>query len=178
MGRRVAVQRFGVCAALLAGCWRDAPIATTPPEQRPSTVAPAQRRDIGLLGAYWCSIEDQGYAYPKFPCVISRRNAGGVELAKLGGSQRFVGQVFANADGGFAFAGKFFCPWGACDSPLTGNFERGPSSTFRGTFTDNSIVVTLEPAEDTAFAGYGGDSYGGASYAGNSPNARPIRARP
>src|SRR4051794_13272792 len=62
-----------------------------------------------LAANYFCSIESDGYKYPRFPCAI-RAVGDKYELAKLAGSQRFRGEVHAVADG-FSFDGEFFCPF-------------------------------------------------------------------
>ncbi len=114
-----------------------------------------------LEGAYWCSIEDSGYTYPPFPCAI-RKIGERFVLAKLGGSQRFQGEVRAQGDG-FTFAGQFYCPWGDCTQALHGSFRPAGGGALKGTFRDARFVVTMKPAPDSAFGGvaYGGDSYGG-----------------
>jgi hypothetical protein len=122
-----------------------------------------------LSAKYFCSIESDGYTYPRFPCAI--RSVGDkYELAKLGGSQRFRGEVRAVGDG-FSFDGEFFCPFGDCTSPMHGEFVRRPDGTLVGKFDQQSIVVTLEPGgggDDGNGAAYGGDSYGGFGYGGAS----------
>lgn len=115
-----------------------------------------------LTASYFCSIESDGFHYPRFPCAI--RSVGGkYELAKLAGSQRFRGEVRAVADG-LSFDGEFFCPFGDCTSPMHGEFVRRPNGTLVGTFQQPAIVVTLEPNGDGGV--YGGDSYGGFGYGG------------
>lgn len=115
-----------------------------------------------LTASYFCSIESDGYKYPRFPCAI--RSVGNkFELAKLAGSQRFRGEVRVVGDG-FSFDGEFFCPFGDCTSPMHGEFVRTPSGTLVGKFQQPGIVVTLEPSGNGA--AYGGDSYGGFGYGG------------
>lgn len=120
-----------------------------------------------LTASYFCSIESDGYKYPRFPCAI-RAVGGKYELAKLAGSQRFRGEVRAVGDG-FSFDGEFFCPFGDCTTPMHGEFVRRPNGTLVGTFQEPAIVVTLEPnGNGAAYGGaaYGGDSYGGFGYGG------------
>jgi hypothetical protein len=118
-----------------------------------------------LRASYFCSIESEGFKYPRFPCAI--RSVGNkYELAKLGGSQRFRGEVRALGDG-LSFDGEFFCPFGDCTSPMHGEFVRRPNGTLVGTFQEPAIVVTLEPDGGNG-ASYGGDSYGGFGYGGAS----------
>lgn len=115
-----------------------------------------------LSANYSCFIESDGYKYPRFPCAI--RSVGDkYELAKLGGSQRFRGEVRAVGDG-LRFDGEFFCPFGDCTSPMHGDFVRRPDGTLVGQFQQQSIVVTLVP--DASGGAYGGDSYGGFGYGG------------
>jgi hypothetical protein len=119
-----------------------------------------------LTAGYYCSIQDGDFKYPAFPCALKKVD-GRWMLAKLAGSQRFRGEVTPRGDG-FWFAGEFYCPWGDCTQPLHGVFEAAGNGRLRGTFTDASMVITLEPAPDAAFGGasYGGDGYGGFGYGG------------
>ncbi len=129
----------------------------------------------GLEGSYWCSItsgdadgQDQ-LTYPKFPCAITRED-NRLVLAKLGGSQRFTGDISPSSDGRFSFAGQFYCPWGACTQPLHGEFRPTRDGVMIGAFTDDQTLhVRLWRAPDGAFGGvgYGGGSYGGGMYGGN-----------
>ena len=163
-----AVRRFGTCAGLAlaavsTACWSATPAApTAPPENRAAIAA-------GPEGAYWCSISESGYDYERFGCVI-KRTGSHLQLTKLGGSQRFTGRLTPNDRGGLAFDGKFFCPYGACDSPFHGVFRPDGRGELLGTFTDRQITVTLVPATTNALAaaGYGGAGYGGGGYGGNS----------
>jgi hypothetical protein len=106
-------------------------------------------------------------------------------LAKLTGAQRFKGVVTAT-DNGFKFAGVVFCPRNACDKPLNGEFRSTDRGQLRGTFHDDSMIVLLIPAPQSAFGGvsYGGDGYGnpfghgigtphGASYGLRKPPPTP-----
>lgn len=97
--------------------------------------APAKAADPAkkLLGSYLCTFKDGDVTYKAQPCKITRSKGEdgqpALRFAKSGGSQRFDGLV-TPTDGGFAFAGKFFCPRGACDAPLdnvafTGNRRDG-----------------------------------------------------
>ena len=154
---RPAVWRFGVCCVAIAACWRDPAARGTALENR------GGRAD--LTGAYWCSIEDGGYTYPRFPCVI-RWAQGHYTLAKLAGSQRFRGEIDP-VPGGFEFRGELYCPFGDCTQPLHGRFEQR-GAELRGAFNDARMIVHLVPAADAAFGGiaYGGGSYGD-PYAGD-----------
>ena len=127
--------------------------------------APLATRDLG--GAYWCSIEDSGFKYPQFPCAI-RKVDNRFVLAKLGGSQRFEGEIAPIASGGFTFTGRFYCPYGDCSQALHGTFEPVAGGGLRGKFSDSQMIVRLVTAPDAAFggAGYGGAGYGGAGYGG------------
>jgi hypothetical protein len=121
-----------------------------------------------LPGAYWCAIEDSGFKYGRFPCAI-RKTGDKLVLAKLAGSQRFEGEI-TPAGSGFAFSGRFYCPFGDCDQALDGLFEPATGGSLRGTFRNAKFAVELTRAPETAFGGasYGGDAYGGDGY-GVSP---------
>ena len=125
-------------------------------------------------GAYWCSINDNGFSYPPYPCTIQNVDHKLV-LAKLGGSQRFEGKL-EPAGGGFGFDGTFFCPYGDCSQPLHGTFVSSEGGLV-GTFRDSTIIVRMTAVQlgaashdSTLYGGasYGGASYGGASYGGAS----------
>ena len=152
-------MRPAVLLFAIAACWRD----------RPDAQEPIANRDVAtdLTGAYWCQIEDAGFVYPQFPCAI-RKIEDHFVLAKLGGSQRFEGEVTPLGKG-FSFAGQFFCPWGDCTQALHGTFKPTSRGGLRGTFSDAKFVVRMKPAPDSAFGGvsYGGDGYGGFSYGGH-----------
>ncbi|MBV8763099.1 MAG: hypothetical protein JO257_37785 [Deltaproteobacteria bacterium] len=127
-----------------------------------------------VVGAYACAIEDAGYRYPAFRCVI--RQAGGkLELVKLDGSQRFEGEVRQAARGGLAFSGRFYCPFGDCTQALHGEFAPDGGGGWKGTFTDARFVVWMTPAAGGAYGGngYGGQGYGGVGYGGAMVGAPP-----
>ncbi|MCX5744625.1 MAG: hypothetical protein NT062_19210 [Proteobacteria bacterium] len=171
------IRRAGlVSAAALIACWSNAsPVATTPVGNAQPLVQPGSSP---LEGEYWCSISvppfdgtETRYAYPNFPCTIRNQDRQLV-LEKHGGSQRFTGAVLPHA-GGFAFDGKFYCPWGACDQPLRGEFRNNAQGELIGTFSDDGkIEVRMVRAQPGAFGGagyglgYGGGGYGGGSYGG------------
>jgi hypothetical protein len=125
-----------------------------------------------LAGAYWCVIEQDNLAYPPFPCAIQNIDRRLV-LVKLGGSQRFEGNI-EHVGAGFSFDGVFFCPMGECTQPLHGMFEPSEGGLV-GTFRDSAIIVRMTAVQlglashdATLYGGasYGGVSYGGASYGG------------
>jgi len=179
--RRPAISRFGglACVALFS-CWSGNGTAVTTaatPSLEPGT------RDIS--GPYWCAIDDAGYEYPRYPCVI-RRVGDKLMLAKLGGSQRIRGHIELDARDGFTFVGELYCPWGDCTEEMRGRFRPMGKGGFKGTLhntldgpldheaPDASMLVTMFPAPANAFGGssYGGDGYGdpfgygGAAYGG------------
>lgn len=173
--RRPAISRFGGVAVVgLAACWSGsaAPPATTP-SLEPSA------RDVS--GPYWCAIDDAGYEYPRYPCVI-KRVGDTLMLAKLAGSQRIRGRIKLDNHEGFTFVGELYCPWGDCTEELRGRFRPAERGGFKGTLrgllgdgtAEPSMIVTLLPAPANAFggSGYGGDGYGdpfgygGAAYGG------------
>ena len=119
-------MRFGVVACVLVACWSNASQPTTI-DNHPGGTALAIR---DLTGAYWCSIESDGYTYEPFPCAI-RKLENRFVLAKLGGSQRFTGEV-RPLEAGFSFSGEFFCPWGDCTQQLHGTFRPAPDGALIG----------------------------------------------
>lgn len=154
-----AIVRFGAIAAFAMSCWSGKPQDSTLGNRSTSG-----ERD--LTAGYYCSIQDGGFKYPAYPCAV-RKLDGRWMLAKLAGSQRFRGEVIPRGDG-FAFDGEFYCPFGDCTQPLHGTFKPIGNGALRGTFSDASLVVVLQPAPDAAFGGaaYGGDGYGGFGYGG------------
>jgi hypothetical protein len=122
-------------------------------------------------GAYWCVIEQAALAYPAYACTIQNVDHRFV-LAKLGGSQRFEGEI-KPVGTGFSFDGVFFCPWGECTQPLHGTFEPSDGGLV-GTFRDSTMIVRMTAVQLGAAShdstlyggGYGGASYGGTSYGG------------
>jgi|GEM_PF-2713601 len=157
--------RFGVLACFVVlACWHD--------DRGSMPIANHLEAEVhDLSGAYWCAL-DQGATYERYPCVI-RKVGERFVLAKLAGSQRFQGTI-TPTETGFRFAGVFFCPWGACDKPLNGEFRAMQRGELRGTFRDDSMIVLLIPASQSAFGGvsYGGDGYGdpfGRGYKGTGP---------
>lgn len=172
-------SRGGLIAVFaLVACWSSAtPPQTTPVGNTTGGGSAMAAANPGLEGQYWCSItstSDLGkFDYPKFQCTITRED-GHLVLAKLGGSQRFTGEIAAldKADdgrAGFRFAGQFYCPWGSCTAQLHGEFRPGRDGVFFGKFSDDaSLHVRLWRAAPNEFAGmgYGGAGYGGAGYGG------------
>ena len=120
-------------------------------------------------GNYLCRIQEEGYEYPAFRCVV-RTNGGRTVLEKVDGTVRFRGVVAATA-GGFAFTGEVFCPFGDCTEPVRAEF-RGSSdgmwvAAFNARRAGPAMTVTLEPLlGDGGGSGYGGDQYGGYGYGG------------
>jgi hypothetical protein len=174
--RRPAISRFGglACVALFA-CWSGKGDPATTPMAASLEPSP---RDIS--GPYWCSIDDAGYEYPRFPCVI-KKVGDKLMLAKLGGSQRIRGLVKLDNRDGFTFIGELYCPWGDCTEQMRGRFRpsgKGYKGTLNGPLEhgdeEASMIVHLIPAPANAFGGngYGGDGYGdpfgygGAAYGG------------
>lgn len=188
---RPAVLHFGL--AVLAACWsgKGGEPATTP---GPSLEAGT--RD--LTGPYWCSIDDAGYEYPRYPCVI-KKVGDKLMLAKLGGSQRIRGNVTPDKHDGFVFIGELYCPWGDCTEEMRGRFRPSGKGGFKATLNGpldhagerGGMVVQLIPAPANAFGGsgyggdgygdpfgYGGAAYGGAGYGGYYRIDRRGRRRP
>src|SRR5215831_15819632 len=112
-----AVSRFGVpWFAVVTACWT----APATPTQAP-VVASMQPGGRDVSGNYWCTIDDDGFEYPKYPCAIKKVGEDLV-LAKLAGSQRVKGRIKLNGDG-FSFVGQMYCPYGDCDQVLHGSFR-------------------------------------------------------
>ena len=141
---RPAVWRFGALA--IAACWTG----------RTESTIDNHAAAAEVTGGYWCSIESGGYQYPQFPCTV-RRIDGHLTLAKLGGSQRFHGEL-APVAAGYRFDGELFCPYGDCTEEMHGTFV-AQGRELRGHF--GAMTVRMTPAPDSAFGGlaYGGDSY-------------------
>jgi len=171
--RRPAILHFGL--AFVVACWsgKGEQAATTGP-----TLEAAPR---DLTGPYWCSIDDAGFEYPRYPCVIKKVGEKLV-LAKLGGSQRIRGHIMLDKHDGFVFVGELYCPWGDCTEEIRGRFRPSGRGGFKGTLNgplddsgeEGGMLVQLVPAPANAFggSGYGGDGYGdpfgygGAAYGG------------
>jgi hypothetical protein len=131
-----------------------------------------------VVGRYACAIEDAGYRYRAFRCVIRQGAGGRMELVKLDGSQRFDGEV-RERPAGLAFSGRFWCPWGDCTQALHGVFAPDGAGGWKGTFSDARFVVWMAPARPGPLGGgasggqayggqaYGGDGYGGQAYGGD-----------
>ncbi|HEY5928181.1 MAG TPA: hypothetical protein VIV11_41120 [Kofleriaceae bacterium] len=160
--------RFGAIAVVAMSCWSG--------RAQDSTIDNRGAGDRDLTAAYYCSIQDGEFHYPRFPCAV-RKIEGHWMLAKLAGSQRFRGVVTPRGNG-FSFDGEFYCPWGDCSQPLHGMFKPIGDGRLRGTFRDATMVVLLERAPDHAFGGasYGGDGYGGFGY-GGATYGMPLKAR-
>jgi hypothetical protein len=156
---RPAVLVFGVA---LAACWGHSERSQPPL----SNALDLKQPDI--TGYYYCSIDSDGYDYPRFACTI-RKVGTNLVLAKLGGSQRIRGTIKLDDRDGFTFAGELYCPWGDCTEPLHGRFKPVGRGGYKGTFNEDSMIVRLEPAPANAFGGdgYGGDAYAGYGYGGD-----------
>jgi hypothetical protein len=122
-------------------------------------------------GDYSCSIEDSGYQYPPFRCIIYRADNGGHVLEKVGGSQRFRGSVLPEGDG-FRFDGTFYCPYGDCTENVSGTFAAAGSGMYRGSIqasNSQKAPITVSLQHTPGGFGYGGVGYGGAGYAAPPP---------
>ena len=153
---RPAVLRFGLGVVAFAACGGSR--AARPLENHGGAAR-------SVAGNYACAIEDEGYRYAAFRCVIRPAAGGRMELVKLDGSQRFEGQV-REGRAGLAFSGRFYCPWGDCTQDLHGVFAPDGAGGWKGTFSDAKFVVWMTPAPARAGGQFGGDGYGGAGYGG------------
>src|SRR5687767_12846151 len=115
-----------VCVFGVVACWSSKPSDPSTIENR----ALATERD--LTAAYHCSIRDGEYQYPPYPCAVRKIDERWM-LAKLGGSQRFRGEIKPRGDG-FSFHGELYCPWGDCTQPLHGEFRAIGNGALRGSF--------------------------------------------
>src|SRR5260221_7595136 len=142
------MSRACVLFDVLVACWSDKTPTTTVDNRQA-----LEQRD--LTGAYWCTITAGEFTYDPYPCVIRRIDRRFV-LAKLGGSQRFTGEVRAARDG-FTFDGEFYCPWGDCTQRMQGMFVPAQGGF---EYRDDHIVVHMVRAADGAYGG-GADGGGG-----------------
>lgn len=172
----------GACAAaaglIIAACIiQQEPQPSSLPANQAGGAPGADPVGAGGLanGDYACSIEDGGYRYPPFRCVVYSGENGGQVLEKMGGSQRFRGRVLEDGEG-FRFDGTFYCPHGDCTENVSGSFARAGDGAYRGTLDfarprQTPMTVSLELAPG-GFA-YGGGGYGGAAYAAPPPPPAP-----
>lgn len=188
---RPAVSRFGAMLSLsFVACWSgQQPTPATP-------IASLEPAAPDITGPYWCSIDQDGYDYPRYACMI-KKVGNKLMLAKLGGSQRVRGDIVLDGKDGFTFDGELYCPWGDCTEPMRGKFRPTGRGGFKGELFNPAqreddeditdiMTLTLTPAPQNAFggAGYGGDGYGdpfgGRGYGGHGygrryPHKRPYR---
>jgi hypothetical protein len=104
------------------------------PARAGSPPATAASEGAGFIGHYKCTFTQGEYSYPPFRCSISRRGAV-LWLEKQTGSQRIRGEVTPIADG-FRFSGTFFCPYGDCTRPVSGDFHCSSPRECNGTLDD------------------------------------------
>ncbi|HXT22431.1 MAG TPA: hypothetical protein VN923_16885 [Thermoanaerobaculia bacterium] len=171
---------YGAAAAaaglIIASCIvQQEPAPGTLPANQGGPPGAEQGAPAGGLsnGEYSCSIEDSGYQYPPFRCVVYSGENGAQVLEKMGGSQRFRGSVQQDGDG-FRFDGTFYCPQGDCTENVSGSFARAGDGAYRGTLAFASArqtPVTVSLQLTPGGMGYGGGTYGGATYAAPPPPA-------
>jgi hypothetical protein len=99
-----------------------------------SSPAPSASEGAGFIGTYKCTFTQGEYSYPPFRCSISRRGAV-LWLEKHTGSQRIRGEMTPTADG-FHFSGTYFCPYGDCTRPVSGDFQCSSPRDCSGTLDD------------------------------------------
>lgn len=115
----------------------------------PLAAAPAGFRD----GALWsCQISD----YDPQPCKVAQ-DSGQWRLTKLLGSQRFTG-VVAPRGASLAFAGEFYCPWGACTAPMDVDFNPDGAAGYMANFDGEEVRLRYDADLESE---YGGAGYGG-----------------
>jgi hypothetical protein len=155
------MSRLGLASIVLAaacGHAREQPA-------RLSNHAPGAEPGGLVAGDYACRIDEGGYRYPPFHCVVAARGDQ-VVLEKVEGSVRFRGTVTRHGDG-FAFDGELYCPWGDCTEKVHSVFAADGGGAYHGTVTSlqsGPATVTLRYAP----GGYGGDGYGGLGYGGGA----------
>jgi hypothetical protein len=157
------MSRFGLVIAVALAACGHAPVEP----QVLSNRAPGADRGGPPGGDYACRIDEGGYRYPPFRCVIASRG-GRVTLEKVEGSVRFRGTVTPVADG-FAFDGELYCPWGDCTERVHSVFAADGSGAYHATIESlqsGPARVTLRYTP--RFHAIGGDGYGGAAYGGDS----------
>jgi hypothetical protein len=132
-----------------------------------SNRAPAASGTL-TVGEYACRLDEGGYHYPPFRCVVSRRGSR-TWLEKVGGSVRLRGWLTPHGDG-FGFDGELFCPWGDCTEHVTAELASDGHGDWRATMSTaqaGPMTMTLAYAQGGfGGAGYGGDGYGGGAYGG------------
>ena len=113
------------------------------PARAGSPSAPPASEGTKLIGAYRCTFTQGEYSYPPFRCSISRRGAA-LWLEKHTGSQRIRGEVTPTNDG-FHFSGTFFCPYGDCTRPVSGDFQCSSPRDCSGALDDGppSTMIRL-----------------------------------
>ncbi|MBK6695747.1 MAG: hypothetical protein IPG50_26580 [Myxococcales bacterium] len=123
---------------VLADVVDASPSASTKPPPQP--LSDAERDE--LAGNYTCAMDDT----PAFPCRVANGT-----LEKLAGSQRFKGPIQKLPNGGLAFSGTFFCPFGGCTHPVSATFVRQGPGRYIGRFPVNG------PEARAAGGGPGGE---------------------
>ncbi len=95
-----------------------------------------------LLGNYACTFTQDDYTYDPFTCVI-KQVGDELQLEKISGSQRIKGKINLTEEG-FDFTGTYFCPWGDCTSPATGQFKKLEEGQYEGpVVTEDSTSPTI-----------------------------------
>jgi len=147
-----------VLGAAVVACQRTA----APPTL--SNVAPVGAgAGAPAVGAYACSLDEGGFQYPAFRCVVRARD-GRRWLEKVEGSVRFRGWATPDEQGGFAFDGEIYCPWGDCTEHVRIAFQPDGPGTYRAHRRVKGApdVITLRFLDGGG--GYGGGGYGGYGY--------------
>src|SRR5689334_6984958 len=111
------MRRFGLVMMVVAVAAACGPKGLSTVASRPSGNTGDPMAQSGLSpGDYVCTINESGYEYPPFRCVIANAN-GRMTLEKVEGSVRFRG-VVAPGPEGFQFDGEVYCPFGDCTEPV------------------------------------------------------------
>jgi len=96
-------------------------------------------------------------------------------LAKLGGSQRFEGEITPERLTASRSAGRFYCPYGDCTQALHGEFKAQPGGSLLVHSRTRKLTVEAQARTRQCVwrRGVWGDEYGGFSYGGAGYGGKP-----
>ncbi|HTJ46242.1 MAG TPA: DUF4893 domain-containing protein [Kofleriaceae bacterium] len=160
------MSRFGLVLLFVAACGHASE------KQELSNRAQGPANAALPAGDYACRLDEGGYLYPPFRCVVEARG-GRTWFEKVEGSVRFRGWLSREGDA-FAFDGEVYCPWGDCTEKAHAVFAMDRSGAYRGTIKSMksgpiTVLLSYVPGGGGAGGqGYGGESYGygGSTYSG------------
>jgi hypothetical protein len=160
--RTIPAMRSSACLVLVAAMAACGAPSTATTSAVLSNEAPYAAGPL-YPGDYACQIQDGGYDYPPFRCVV-RSDGGRTLLEKVEGSVRFRGVIAPITADRFRFDGEVYCPWGDCTEPVHAEFS--PQGA--------AYVAMFQPADrrrdpmriTVQRIIYGGTGYGGYAYGG------------